>query len=318
MKKQVLGLFFILMACSACIGQRMQWQAFKFTEENDFLNITQRGIDRYYTQGLRFEFLYTTNDRKFSERLLVPASPSAQNHYTLGVSQKINTPRLTDTYSFLGDMPYSGVLYLSHKLDSYDSAKRVRFTSRLDAGLIGPAALGEYTQGFFHRIINNKPAVAWDTQLRNDVLLNYSLRLEKRLAQMGALTIEGKAEANAGTLLVSAVAGLNLKLGTWQKSGRFSWEIFFLPEVRAVAYNASLQGGVFNRSNASAEYSQYFLDDIKPTVYSHSTGFQVRYSRWELLYRQVNVTREFSGQLPHYYGSVTLTFWFRKNFPPRW
>jgi lipid A 3-O-deacylase len=317
-EKRFFGLVFILMASSACFGQRLQWQAFRLTEENDFLNITQRGIDRYYTQGLRFEFLYTTRDRKFTEKILVSASPSARNQFTWGVSQQINTPRYIDTYSFIGDMPYSGILYLSHKLDSYDSAKGIRINSRLDAGLIGPAALGEYTQGFFHRIINNNPAVAWDTQLRNDVLFNYSFRLEKRFVQSGILAMEGKAEANAGTLLVSAVAGINLKLGTWQKSGRFSWEIFFLPEVRAVAYNASLQGGVFNRLHASEMYSQYFLDDIKPTVYSHSTGFQVRYSQWELLYRQVNVTREFSGQLPHYYGSVTFTCWFSKNFPPRW
>jgi lipid A 3-O-deacylase len=316
-KKQVFGLICMLLISSACVGQRLQWQAFKLTEENDFLNLTQRGLDRYYTQGLRFDFLYTTRERKFTEKILVPASPASQNQYILGISQQIYTPRKIDTYLFVGDMPYSGVLHLTHTLNSYDSIKRVRFTSRLDAGILGPAALGEYTQGFFHRLINNNPAVAWDTQLRNDVLLNYSFRMEKNLAQLGLLAIEGKAEANAGTGLVSAIAGVNLRLGTWQESGRFSWEIFFLPEVRAVAYNASLQGGVFNRLQAGEKYAQYFLDDIKPTVYSHSTGFQMRYSRWALLYRQVNVTREFSGQLPHYYGSVTLTCWFRKNGPPR-
>jgi lipid A 3-O-deacylase len=317
-KKWVFGLVFILIANSACVAQRLQWQAFKLTEENDFFSLTQRGLDQYYTQGLRVEFLYTTRDRKFTEKILVAASPTARNQYTLGIAQQIYAPRNKDTYTFIGDMPYSGILFLSQKLDSYDSAKHVRFTSRLDAGLIGPAALGEHTQGFFHRIINNDPAVAWDTQLRNDILLNYSIRAEKRLAQLGALTIEGKAEANAGTLLVSGMAGVNLKVGMWQRPEKFSWEIFFLPEVRAVAYHALLQGGVFNRLKASDKYSQYFLDEIKPTVYSHSTGFQVRFSRWELLYRQVNVTREFMGQSPHYYGTVTLTFWFRKNFPPQW
>lgn len=318
MKKQVVGLVFILIASSACLAQGLQGQAFKLIEENDFLSLTQRGLDQYYTQGLRFEFLYSAKTRKFTEHMLIPVSPKARDQYTLGISQQINTPRAKHTYAFEGDMPYSGMLFVSHKLDSYDSGKRIRLISRLDAGIIGPASLGESTQGLFHRIINNKPATAWDTQLRNDVLLNYSLRLEKRFAQLGALAIEGKAEANAGTLLISAITGVNLKLGNWQRSGRFSWEVFFMPEVRAVAYHAQLQGGIFNRLNAGEKYSQYFLNDIKPTVYAHSTGFQVRYSRWELLYRQVNLTREFLGQTPHYYGSVTFTFWFRKNFPPRW
>lgn len=317
MKKQVFVLILLLIS-SACFSQRIQWQAFKLTEENDFLNVTQRGLDRYYTQGLHVEFLYNTHARKFTEKILIPASRTAQNQYRLGISQQIYTPRKIDTYSFIGDMPYSGVLYLSHVLDSYDSMKRIRFTSRIKAGLIGPISLGEQTQIFFHRLINNKRAAAWDTQLRNDVLLNYSLRIEKQLAQLNLFELEAKAEANAGSWLVSAVGGLNLKLGAWHKQGNFSWQIFFMPELRAVAFNASLQGGILNRLNADEKYAQYFLDGIKPLVYSHSTGFQLRYSRWELLYRQVNVTREFTGQLPHYFGSVTLTFWFRKSVIQRW
>jgi lipid A 3-O-deacylase len=319
-KKRVFGLVCLLFSGSACLAQRVQWQAFRLTEENDFLNLTQRGLDRYYTQGLRFEFLYATTKRSFTEKILIPVSAVSQNQYAVSVSQQIYTPRQIDVdpETFAGnDMPYAGNFYLSHKLNSYDSAKRLRFVSRLDAGVIGPIALGENTQAFFHRIIQNNPAVGWDTQMRNDILLNYSFRIEKQMARWGLLSTDAIAEANVGTLQVSAVAGINLRLGTWKQNNNFVWEIFFWPEGRAVAYNALLQGGVFNRMAGDPAYTQYFLDAIKPLVYSHSTGFQVRYTRWELLYRQVNITREFSKQLPHYYGSVTLTFWFRKGFPPR-
>lgn len=315
MEKRFFGLVCLMLAGSTCFGQRVQWQGFKLTEENDFLNLTQRGLDRYYTQGLRFDFVYTTSQRKFFEKILIPVSDAAHNQYTIGVSQQIYTPRIINKHpsEFTRvDMPYGGNLYVTYKLDSYNSIKGVRYSSGLSLGMIGPVSMGERTQGLFHKIIQNNPAVGWDTQLRNDLLLNYSFSIDKQIIQQGLFSLETKAEVKAGTLLVSGLTGLNLRLGNWQKPSKFAWEIFFLPEVRAVAYNAMLQGGIINRLNGDEPYSQFLLDEKKPVVYAHSTGFQIRYKRCELLYRQVNVTREFSGQLPHYYGSATLTFWFRE------
>lgn len=312
MKKQVFGLVILLLASPTCFSQRVQWKAFRFTEENDIFNLTQRGIDRYYTQGARLEFLYEPQRRKFSEKLLIQASGHAQNVYSIGLSQQVYTPRHKYDLDFVGDMPYAGTLYFSNKLDSYDSAKHLRLLSRLDAGIIGPLALGEQTQGLVHKLIHNKIPAGWDTQLRNDVLLNYWVRLEKRIMQDGLFEVEGKIEANAGTVLISAVGGMNLKLGNWQRHQKFTWEVFFMPEIRAMAYNSLLQGGIFNRLYADQKYSEYFLKRINPWVYSHSTGFQVRYQQFELLYKQVNLAPEFAGQLPHYFGVFTFTWWLKK------
>ena len=311
MNKQVFGLVFFLLASPTCFSQRVQWKAFRLTEENDFLNLTQRGIDRYYTQGARFEFLYNASKRKFSERLLVPLSSQSANMYSIALVQQIYTPKRTSDYNFVGDMPYAGTLYLSHKLESYDSSKSLRLTTRLDAGIIGPAALGKEIQGVFHKIIGNDAAAGWDRQLRTDVLFNYFVGAEKQLARIGSFMIEGRAAAQLGTLNVSAIGGLNLKLGNWHKQKKFQWQIFFLPEVRVMAYNALLQGGVFNQMFAAPKYSEYFLNQIKPLVYSHGTGFQIRYQRFELLYKQVNLTPEFSGQKPHYFGVVAFTSHFK-------
>ena len=321
MIKQVFVLVCLMLANSVCMSQRLQWNGFKLTEENDFLSLTQRGLDRYYTQGLQFEFCYTTQRPKFLEKILIPASSWARNQYSISIAQQIFTPRITNKHpsEFTGvDMPYAGNLYIKQQLNSYDSTKRIRFTSAFLLGMVGPISLGEHTQAFFHKIIKNNPAVGWATQIPNDVLINYSFRVEKKITQLNLFALEAKAEAKAGTLLISGAAGLNLKLGNWQKSDQFSWEVFFLPEVRAVAYNALLQGGIINRLSGGNAQTPYFLNEIKPVVYTHSTGFQVRYKRFELLYRQVNITREFSSQLPHYYGSATLTFWFRGHSPFSW
>jgi lipid A 3-O-deacylase len=303
----------LLLGAMPLVAQRITPLAFQFSEENDFLNLTQRGLDRYYTQGLRFEFVYKAAKPVALEKLMVRTSSTSLNQFSWLLTQQMYTPRKTLSLDFVGDRPYAGVLYVTQQLISYDSVKRLRLATRLDAGIIGPASLGESTQNLFHKIINNQQAVGWYTQMRNDVVLNYSLSAEKEILRAKLFRIEAKGAAHAGTLLVQAVGGINLLLGNYQQDKNFRWELFFKPEVRAVAFNALLQGGVFNQLNADAQYAQYFLPSIKTLVYSHNTGFTIRYRRVELTYQQINLTREFSVQLPHYYGSVTGTIWFKKK-----
>jgi len=310
MQKQTLILLFTLLWGSSSFGQRVQWQTFRLTEENDFFNITHRVLDYYYTQGMRFEFQYQVSKRKFIEKLVLPASPTAINVYSFSATQQIYTPKETDTYYFEGDRPYAGALYLSEILESVDSSKQFRLTTRLDAGMIGPAALAKQTQLLFHKIINNTLAVGWDTQLRNDIFLNYSIKAEQAFTKRTwLLNMEAKCELNIGTTLFSIIPGLNIGVGTWhQKQEKFYWQIFFRPEGRLVFYNALLQGGIFNRANADEYYSKYFIKEINQLVYSHSIGFRVGYNRFQFLYRQVSLTPEFSNQLHHYYSTLMFTF----------
>ena len=303
------ALLFVL-AAHVTLGQQVQWKSIRVTEENEFFNVTSRGIDRYYTQGLRVELFYQADKRKWIEKILIPASPASVNDYSISLSQKIYTPNRKYSYIFLGDMPYSATLFLSQALRSRDSARQLTLTSRLDAGIIGPAALGRNTQSFFHKLIHNGPGWGWPTQMRNDIYLNYALKFEKAITKKNSLLkLEGKGEVNMGTVLVSVVPGLNIESKRWlSRSKNFSAHIFFRPELRVVLYNALLQGGILNQAYAEEFYSQYFIKKIKPLVYSHTTGFEIRFNRMELLYRQTNLTREFTGQKPHWYGTVMLTF----------
>ena len=295
---------------SVAYGQRVQWKSFTFTEENEFFNIFQHGIDRFYTQGVKLEFTYRAAERKFPEKLVIPVSNSSTNIYSLSVFQKIYTPGRTDKYFYKGDHPYGGSLVLTEGLESYDSAKQLRLFSRLDAGIIGPASLGRRTQELFHIVIGNDPAVAWETQMRNDIYLNYYVKLEKAITPIESkFRIEWKSEFNVGTALISTVPGLNFEYGTWYSNGKKNyWQIFFRPELRIIAFNAMLQGGILNQNFVDEFYSQYLLDDIKLLVYSHSTGIRFRHGRFEAMFRQVNLTREYSGQVAHYYSTIYVSF----------
>ena len=249
------------------------------------------------------------------EKLVVPLQGSTRNVYSISVFQKIYTPGRTDLINYAGDHPYGGSLVLSQGLDSYDSTRQLRVTSRLDAGVIGPVSMSERTQDLFHVLINNDPAVAWNTQLRNDIFLNYFFKVEKAITDPnGKARIELKGEVNGGTALVSFVPGVNIEYGDWYHAReKFGWQIFFRPEVRLVAFNAMLQGGILNQAYADEFYSRFFLQKIKHAVYSHSTGIRLRYNRMEMLYRQVNLTREFHGQRAHYYSTIFFLFPLGKN-----
>ena len=291
-------------------SQRIQWRSFIITEENEFFNIFRHGIDRFYTQGLKLEFTYQVSERKFLEKLLIPVPGKSTDIYSASVVQKIYTPGQTDEYFYTGDHPYGSSLVLNLGLESYDSAKQLRLNSQLQTGIIGPASLGTQTQRLIHQILGSNAAVGWETQLRNDIYLNYYVKVEKAISQPGRkFRVEWKSEFNLGTALVSSVPGLNFEYGTWyNRSKKNAWQIFFRPEVRIVAFNAMLQGGILNNTAADEEYTQFLLDDIKLLVYSHSAGIRYRHNRFEIMYRQVNLTREFSHQKSHYYSTLWISF----------
>ena len=311
------SLLALLLVCSnqTVSGQRIQWKSLTFTEENEFFNIFQHGIDRFYTQGFKLEFTYLVKERKLLEKLVIPISSSSTNIYSVSAFQKIYTPGRTDKYFYKGDHPYGGSLVLTEGLESYDSARQLRLFSRLDAGVIGPASLGRETQELFHIVIDNDPAVAWETQMRTDIYLNYYVKVEKAVTPIDSkFRVEWKSEFNVGTALISTVPGLNFEYGTWYCTDKKNyWQIFFRPELRIVAFNAMLQGGILNQNFADEFYSQYLLDDIKLLVYSHSTGIRFRHNRFEAMFRQVNLTREFTGQIAHYYSTIYVSFPLNKK-----
>jgi len=315
MIRTILIILLLVVPGPAIFCQRVQWQSFAFTEENDFLNILRHGIDRYYTQGLKFEFTYRVSKRSFFEKLVIPISPSATNVYSISTFQKIYTPGRVDKYFYAGDHPYGSSLVLSEGLISYDSARQLRLSTRLDAGMIGPATLGKQTQDFFHKMIHGDGAVGWETQLRNDLYLNYFVKVEKAITSPERkFRIEWKADFNLGTALISTVPGLNFEYGTGHdRSKKNAWQIFLNSELRVVAYNAMLQGGVLNQNFSSALYSQFFLEDIKLLIYSQSMGIRYRHNRLEAMFRQVVLTPEFSGQRAHYYGTVWVSFPLGRN-----
>ena len=78
---------------------------------------------------------------------------------------------------------------------------------------MGPAALGFHAQDIIHRITPSRPPKGWDYQVHNDVILNYDFMVDKEIYR--------------DDISILGVKG----------TGRF------------VIYDATLQGGLFNKTS---------------------------------------------------------------------
>ena len=127
---------------------------------------------------------------------------------------------------------------------------------------MGPAAGGNQLQTFLHQLTGNAEPRGWGYQVRNDAILGYRVAYEKQLlAAPGRAELLGTAEASLGTLYTYAGSGLRLRVGHFAPSfagldameprNDGPWQVYGLAtlEGRLVGYDATLQGGVFNRSS---------------------------------------------------------------------
>jgi hypothetical protein len=239
-----------------------------FTIENDVAS----GQDRHYTNGLRLAYVTERVDGSAFERWL--AGEGAVLRRSFAGAQQIYTPE--DIFSATpasDDHPYAGYLFAEAGLLSEQRGRFDLFT--LEVGVVGPAALGEETQNWFHRQGNFIEAAGWEHQLPNEFALNLSYDWKGRPWAEGSLgPIEAEfapvAGASLGNVAVNARAGGMFRIGqnlqpnfgparirpSLTGSGHFrqgmGWFLFAGAEARAVAHDIFIDGSLFQNS-ASTE-----------------------------------------------------------------
>lgn len=291
---------------------------FRFTYDNDLFS----GTDRYYTQGVMADLIHPFVKRSPVSRVLPVISKSARNYYGLHLEQDVFTPK-SITYMggavYYGERPYTAVFFLSHTLASLDLQRMQALRTQLDLGIIGPNALGEEEQTAIHKATNNSVPLGWQHQLAQDIVINYRATFEKGLVNIPYFDMVAQVNGRAGTLYTDAGAGLQLRAGLFsayfnnlglQKNAtgrnRFMAYVIARGTVRMVGYNATLQGGVFNRS------SEYTLPaaDITRTVAEAAYGVVLGYKRVCLELTKTYITPEFKKGLDHSWGRCALSVCF--------
>ncbi|MFZ6817385.1 lipid A-modifier LpxR family protein [Undibacterium sp. Ji22W] len=171
------------------------------------------------------------------------------------------------------DHPYAGWLYAGayREVQQNDGSD---FRLGVDIGCLGPCAGGEWTQTHLHQLLNQPLPQAWSTQLKQEWGVVAHVEVAPARWQMNSeIDISSRFKLRAGNIFTDAKAELLWRYGRLNlvrdESASF---VFVRAEVRAIVYNATLQGGYFNE--------QVLTVHPKRVVPEIEFGYQYRGEAW--------------------------------------
>jgi hypothetical protein len=303
---------------------------FTFTLENDVFGDT----DRFYTNGFQFTWRApSTKPPAWISRIGRTVSPllSKESAWRWGLAfgQSIFTPEDTQRENpDPEDRPYAGWLYGAFTItastrDSYGSLE-------LQAGVVGPSALGEQVQNTTHEILGVDKAQGWDYQLEDEPGINlifsrlwrFNAALDPATPRGFAVGVVPSLNASLGNVQTYADVGMMVRIGRnlyadfgpprirpavagsafVQPDGYWGGYLFAGVTGRAVAYNIFLDGNTFKDSRSV---------DKTYVVGDGSLGGALLLPWGRLSYVHTFRTEEFEGQdgLAQY-GSISLSLRF--------
>ncbi len=285
--------------------------------DNDFFSAT----DRYYTQGITLSFIHPVIRFSPVSFALIRLNKNALNYYGLSATQDCFTPRSIryDTLNYT-ERPYAATFFVSHSLSSLNPEKKMALQTQVDLGVIGPCARCEDEQKAIHRSLVNIQPLGWEYQLKTDYIINYRATFEKGIFNKKHREVIARAAARLGTLYTDASVGLTARMGFFSpyfsnlgmdkyhvyRKQNFQFYGILKGNVKVVGYNATLQGGVFNKDDI------YTVADskINRIVFDGLAGFVLTYKRISLEYSKLFITPEFQGGLDHGWGKCLIMYCF--------
>lgn len=281
---------------------------FRFNYDNDYFAAT----DKNYTQGYSLEFVGPGLIKNPANHLFF-RSETGMNRYGIAVEHIGFTPRNIESPEIQeGDRPFAAAIMLKSFMISTNSEKRSRFTSSLSLGIIGPGAFGKEMQVGIHKLTGNVIPQGWRNQIRNDVVLNYEVGYEKQLFRYrNYFSFQSNSRLQAGTLFTNASVGFNSVAGlinspfsSEENQRKFQLYLYAQPLVKIVGYDATLQGGLFNRG------SPYIIpsEEVERVVGQINYGVVFQVKGFYLEYTRTTITREFETGNSADWGGIKLGF----------
>lgn len=287
---------------------------FGFRSEND--SYLAQGSDRYYTNGLSLNF------RSAIDQFMLKNPKLNKFIWEIEAGQKIFNPQSGSILdiNFI-DRPFAAFIYggaAAHFL--YNSETNLKLS--LNAGTIGPSAKGKEVQEFLHQNFGFYKIDGWQWQVNNELGINSTVEFNKLINRLRS----GKTDfilcsyLNAGNTFAGAGAGLIFRLGdinplhssaitqsTISNSARTITrkEFFFYakPMLHFIAFDATIQGGLFRNDKGSVVFDQ------KPLVFSQQAGAIFSKNRWTADFSVIFKSREIeSFAKAHQYGSFALLY----------
>lgn len=280
------------------------------------------GTNRYYTEGWGITFISPRFKNLFLSRLLLlRVGRRPRTFYGLQLSHAAFTPdNILATEVVEGDRPYARQTIFTHSLISNDIQRNMRLTTAFDIGFIGPFATAGLYRGESFR--SNGP-VGWENQIRTDLILGYRGRFEKGLLSTNGVDLVAYGDAGLSSLRTYGGVGALIRLGLinpyfydlyvdqrsiYGDRDIRPIEVYLKVDagVQAVGYDATLQGGLLNRS------SPYTLSgsELKRINFNGNAGLYIFIKRFGINYIHTFRTAEFDGADSHNWGRIEAIFVF--------
>lgn len=309
--------------CSQTDSLVIKDRYYRHNYDNDFFVAT----DRYYTQGVYLEFIFPAFKKLLLSHAMIPLRTKSSvkgsriiNYYGVSTERQGYTPSSIRHFGKpdSGERPYAAIVYLTHSLVSLDPSRKLRLTSRLNLGLMGPNLFGEEEQVAIHTQLGNILPLGWEYQIENDYVLNYDVFLEKGIFDVKCFTLTGFTEIRAGTLYDDLSLGALVRLGYMQhyfdnlgltrqkKAQKLQCYLFLKGKIKAVGYNASMQGGLINHNSTYA----LATSDVERLVGIGYYGIVIAYKRISLEHSFASITKEYKKGKNHAWGRVGINVCF--------
>jgi lipid A 3-O-deacylase len=286
--------------------------------ENDNYNFSKE--DRYYTNGF---FI------KYNKLGKADESKSVKIIHRFEAGQKIYNPHYNrrNVASVLAtmDRPYTAWLYAGYGQTKVTTKGNVLLFD-INAGILGPAALGKQIQTGYHRIISLYKIYGWEYQLNNEPGINAGIRYYHLLLKNEDqnITIHALTNAMLGNTFTNASAGVLIKAGQLEKEANTSYWgsnlgisqsekffpeeiiIFLEPVITYQAYNATVQGGLFIKDKGP------FVAPLSPLQFVIKGGAMFTYKKATFNIAYILKQREAKSMLTpaEVFGSFAIGYRF--------
>lgn len=311
------------------------------TTENDFLGIHNK--DENYTGAVKFELLTPEIKWKWLPFYKFKNESPVFNIQRFGFGGTAYTPQdIAASEIVKGDRPYASLLFVSVGNISYDRSRGLILQSDLVVGSIGSPGPGN-AQAYVHRnhwFGSERPEPeGWDNQIgfNGSLIVNYNTRMQglitpqQSFSNFQCVVPYWTAKADIGNYMINLQGGFKLDLFNYNSSilqdyavsfpaltenretpkKNIRFNFFVEPSFRIAAYNATLEGLLFNDRSVYTISHQ----DVNRLLFEVNGG--INFIAGDFFYAKYSFygrSQEYrGGKSFHTWGGITIGF-----SPSRW
>lgn len=280
---------------------------FRINYDNDYFSKT----DRNYTQGYSFELVSKKIKKNPLNYILIKPKQNNEFKYGVAIEHIGYTANYIERYAIqYGDRPFAAAIMLKSFLIATDTVKKRRIVSSFNIGVIGSIAFGNAMQTAIHEATGNIIPHGWHNQISNDVVLNYQIDYEQQLFRYkNIVSLQANSSVKLGTLFSNASLGFNTTFGLInapfsgvQSNRKFQLYGYVQPLINAIAYDATLQGGLINKQSPYT----ISVDHVKRFTAQSNVGIVLQTRKLYLEYSRAIITREFELGTPAGWGGIKI------------